>query len=129
MIINDDNQMMMMMMMMRFWKEGLGFGWYILPEAGDDSNFGCSPLGEGRLCEHACISAFSSSVFSISRFLYFRIFLHFLFLSFCISVLLKYMRVRSFCFKVWICLATLTMFDNCDHLFAIVDPFWQWLCE
>ena len=38
-------------------KGGAGI-WLVLPEAGDDSNFGCSPLGEGRLCEHPCISPF-----------------------------------------------------------------------
>ena len=35
-------------------KGGAGI-WLVLPEAGDDSNFGCSPLGEGRLCVQECV--------------------------------------------------------------------------
>ena len=36
-------------------KGGAGI-WLVLPEAGDDSNFGCSPLGEGHQCVQPCIS-------------------------------------------------------------------------
>ena len=44
-------------------KGGAGI-WLVLPEAGDDSNFGCSPLGEGRQCVHACISKENCLYFS-----------------------------------------------------------------
>ena len=60
-------------------KGGAGI-WLVLPEAGDDSNFGCSPLGEGRLCEHPCISPF--------LYLGFQNFRISIFMHFCISVFL-----------------------------------------
>ena len=78
-------------------KGGAGI-WLVLPEAGDDSNFGCSPLGEGRLCEQPCISLFLyfcisdmhlgavlwgiAACVNIQVFLYF---LYFVFLYFCIK--------------------------------------------